>query len=51
MIVDVLEGVVDLTEFVDFLFSPVRWARRVRRLAANRRLRRMQAARGCRINV
>ena len=46
MIVDVLEGALQLIELVDFLLSPVRWARRIRRFAANRRLRRMRTARG-----
>lgn len=46
MIVDVLDGAVELFDLVEFLLSPVRWARRIRRFAAKRRLRRMQAARG-----
>ncbi|HEY7769161.1 hypothetical protein [Longimicrobium sp.] len=46
MIVDVLDGALELMELVDFLLSPVRWARRIRRFAAKRRLRRMQAIRG-----
>lgn len=45
MIVDVFEAVMELIELVDFLLSPVRWARRIRLFAANRRLRRMEAAR------
>jgi hypothetical protein len=43
---DVLDGALELFDLVDFLLSPVRWARRIRRFAAKRRLRRMTAARG-----
>jgi hypothetical protein len=43
---DVLDGALQLIELVDFLLSPVRWARRIRRFAAKRRLRRMKAGRG-----
>ena len=43
---DVVQGVGDLLEFLDLLFSPVRWVRRVRRFAARRGLHGMEAARG-----
>jgi hypothetical protein len=43
ILLDVLEGALNLIEHVDFLLSPVRWAQRIRRFAAKRRRRRMRA--------
>jgi hypothetical protein len=43
---DVLDGALQLIELVDFLLSPIRWAGRIRRFSAKRRLRRIEAARG-----
>jgi hypothetical protein len=46
IILDVLEGVLLLIDLVDFPFASARWARRIRRFAAKRRLRRVEATRG-----